>query len=313
MVNFHIPNFLDRYNGTMNMTLISMIKQAPQMFYDGVRIASVFDCFPLVWNGGRIVAGYMDLNTAKRLVPQYLGRFNAMGVPCRLTFTNPLITEKELADPVCNAVLDIADNGLNEAIVFSPLLEEHIRKTHPKMKLTSSTCKQITDITELKAELERDYSLVVLDYNLNNQFDILSTLPHKDKIELLTNAVCVPNCQRRGEHYRFIGKYQLEHCCPEELEKIRNGTAKVEEWKCPHMNKNAFLRRNSPLHISPKDIYTKYIPMGYKNFKLEGRGNIFPDLAEQYVYYMAKPEYRDIVRYNLLCSAAAAAGSGRQG
>ena len=78
------------------------------------------------------------------------------------------------------------------------------------------------------------------------------------------------------------------------------------------MTNNAFMRRSSPLHISPKDIYTKYTPMGFVNFKLEGRGNIFPDLAEQYVYYMAKPEYRDIVRYNLLCTGAAAAGSGRQ-
>lgn len=312
MVKFHIPNFMDRFTGSMNMTLIGMIKKAPQMFYDGVEIASVFDSFPVIWNGGRIMAGYMDMGITEKVVPQYLGRFNALGVPCRLTFTNPLITEKELADPVCNRVLDIADNGLNEVIVFSPALEEHIRKTHPRMKITSSTCKQITDVSELKAELEKDYSLVVLDYNFNNNFDVLTDLPHKEKCELLCNAVCVPNCPRRGEHYKFIGKYQLEHCCPQELEKIRNGTAKIEEWKCPHMNNNAFMRRSSPLHISPKDIYTKYAPMGFVNFKLEGRGNIFPDLAEQYVYYMAKPEYRDIVRYNLLCTAATAAGSGRQ-
>lgn len=248
-VRFHLPNFVDRFNGSMNMTLISMIKRMPRMFYDGVEIASVFDCFPMIWNGGRIMAGYMDMQTVDKLVPQYLGRFNSLGVPCRLTLTNPLLTREHLNDPVCNRVLDIADNGMNEAIVFSPLLEEHIRKRHPNMKIISSTCKQIRDLPTLESELEKDYSLVVLDYNYNNDFDTLAKIPHKDKCEILVNAVCTPNCQRRGEHYRYIGKYQLEHCDP----------------------------------------------------------------AEQYVYYMAKPEYRDIVRYNLLCAAAAAAGSGRMG
>lgn len=312
-VRFHLPNFVDRFNGSMNMTLISMIKRMPRMFYDGVEIASVFDCFPMIWNGGRIMAGYMDMQTVDKLVPQYLGRFNSLGVPCRLTLTNPLLTREHLNDPVCNRVLDIADNGMNEAIVFSPLLEEHIRKRHPNMKIISSTCKQIRDLPTLESELEKDYSLVVLDYNYNNDFDTLAKIPHKDKCEILVNAVCTPNCQRRGEHYRYIGKYQLEHCDPAELAKIQAGTAKVEEWQCPHMKNNAFTRRNSPLHVSPQAIYTKYVPMGYNNFKLEGRGNSFPDLAEQYVYYMVKPEYRDIVRYNLLCAAAAAAGSGRMG
>ena len=141
-VRFHLPNFVDRFNGSMNMTLISMIKRMPRMFYDGVEIASVFDCFPMIWNGGRIMAGYMDMQTVDKLVPQYLGRFNSLGVPCRLTLTNPLLTREHLNDPVCNRVLDIADNGMNEAIVFSPLLEEHIRKRHPNMKIISSTCKQ---------------------------------------------------------------------------------------------------------------------------------------------------------------------------
>lgn len=148
-VRFHLPNFVDRFNGSMNMTLISMIKRMPQMFYDGVEIASVFDCFPMIWNGGRIMAGYMDMQTVDKLVPQYLGRFNSLGVPCRLTLTNPLLTREHLNDPVCNRVLDIADNGMNEAIVFSPLLEAHIRKHHPNMKITSSTCKQIRDLPTL--------------------------------------------------------------------------------------------------------------------------------------------------------------------
>lgn len=42
-------------------------------------------------------------------------------------------------------VMAMANNGLNEAIVVSPLLEDYIRNNYPKYKLTSSTCKRITD------------------------------------------------------------------------------------------------------------------------------------------------------------------------
>lgn len=209
-VRFHLPNFVDRFNGSMNMTLISMIKRMPRMFYDGVEIASVFDCFPMIWNGGRIMAGYMDMQTVDKLVPQYLGRFNSLGVPCRLTLTNPLLTREHLNDPVCNRVLDIADNGMNEAIVFSPLLEEHIRKRHPNMKIISSTCKQIRDLPTLESELEKDYSLVVLDYNYNNDFDTLAKIPHKDKCRSLHTQLS----EKRGALllYRQISAGALRSC-----------------------------------------------------------------------------------------------------
>lgn len=310
-VNFHLPNFIEKFGGSINITLINMVKKYPQMFYDNIRIASVFDSFPLIWNGGRMVVGYMDMPTIKNLVPQYLYRFNSLGIPCRFTFTNPVLTEEHLKDIPCNAVLDIADNGINEVIVFSKLLEDHIRKTHPNMKITSSTCKQLRTVEEVNAELEKDYKLVVLDYNFNNDFDKLSRIDHKEKCEILVNAVCVPNCPRRGEHYRYIGQYQIDHCNYEELMKIKAGKGKINEWQCPHMHNNAYTRRSSPLNITPEDIYGKYVPMGFVNFKLEGRGGSFADLIEQYVYYLAKPEYKDAVRYNLMCSAAAAAGSGR--
>ena len=312
-IDFHLPNFVDRFGSAINLTVIDMVKKLPEMFYDDIKIASVFDSFPLIWNGGRMMIGYMDENTVKNTVPRYLYPFNAAGVPCRFTFTNPMLTEKDIADPACNAVLDIADNGLNEVIVFSPLLEKHIRETHPDIKITSSTCKQIRSVQELEAELDKDYKLVVLDYNFNNDLEKLEKISKKEKCELLVNAVCTPNCPRRGDHYRYIGKYQLEHCNAAAMEKFRNGTAKLEEWNCSAMKTNVFARRRSPLNISPQDIFERYVPMGFTNFKLEGRGTSFADLIEQYVYYLVKPQYRPIVQYNLTSTAAKVAGSGRMG
>ena len=81
---------------------------------------------------------------------------------------------------MCNMVMALANNGLNEVIVNSPLLEDYIRKNYPKYKLTSSTCKRLDDGERLAAELEKDYHIVVVDYDLNNRFDILEKLPNKD-------------------------------------------------------------------------------------------------------------------------------------
>ena len=69
--------------------------------------------------------------------------FNSRGIPLRFTFTNPLIEEKHLSDKVCNDILKMADNGMNEVIVMSPILEQYIRENYPGYKITSSTCKQI--------------------------------------------------------------------------------------------------------------------------------------------------------------------------
>ena len=306
-INFHIPDFLKHFR--LNLVLMTTMRSNPEWFRDGVKIASVYGAFPpSLWNGGRAALGAVD----ERTIREVLNTYNKDGIPCRFTFTNPVIKEEHLGDPFCNAVMRIADNGLNEVIVNSPLLEDYIRKNYPNYKITSSTCKQIRDFDELCAELGKDYKYVVLDYNFNNKFDILEKLPHKEKCEILINAVCADNCPRRGEHYRFIGEFQRENCNPQMMESIKSGWAKIPEWNCPHMKNTAFTRRKSANHLTVENLYNKYVPMGFTNFKIEGRGNNCVDLVEQYVYFMAKPEYRDVVRYSLLLPVFSSMGSGRR-
>ena len=82
-------------------------------------------------------------------------------------------------DKFSNEMIRLADNGFNEAIVNTAVMEDYMRKNYPDYKLTSSTCKQIRTIDGVIAELEKDYSLVVLDYNWNNKFDELEKIPEK--------------------------------------------------------------------------------------------------------------------------------------
>ena len=132
-----------------------------------------------------------------------------------------------------------ADNGMNEVLVVSPILEEYIRKTYPRFKINSSTCKEIRDIDALNAELERDYYLVALDYNMNNQWDILKKVKKPEKCEVLVNALCVPNCPRRGAHYKNVAQ---NHRIELENRKL------PEDKKIPIIHQNPFPLIKAILH-----------------------------------------------------------------
>ena len=53
-------------------------------------------------------------------------------------------------------------------------------------------------------------------------------------------------------------------------------------------------------HITPDDIWNKYVPMGFSDFKIEGRNTSVFNLAEIYLYYMVKPEWIDEARFAFL-------------
>ncbi len=294
-VRFHLPGL--RYNYPLNMLFASLLKLHPEYFREGVEIASFFGEFPLsLWNGGRLSMGDQ---CDSRFIQEVVKNINAQGIPIRYTYTNPLLTEEDVSDPYCNFCMQVADNGMNEVIVVSPILEEYIRKNYPNFKINSSTCKEIRTWEQLNAELDRDYHMVVLDYNLNNQFDMLEKIEKKDKVEILINPVCVPNCQRRGEHYKNVGINQRII-----LENRKNPPEKqqpIVPWQCEYGDKNCVhtLHRYNTF-ISPEQIWEKYVPMGFSNFKIEGRtANIF-SLIETYCFYMIKPEKQGEARLMLI-------------
>ena len=301
---FHLPGLTRNFS--FNVIFAQMLKNCPYYFREGVKIASFFGTFPpAVWNGGRSVMGRCDENFIKQVIRIY----NNLGIPVRFTFTNPCITEELLHDEFCNRILELAYNDMNEVIVNSHLLEDYIRDKYPKYKLTSSTCKRLDSIEGPINELKKDYSIVVLDYDLNNKFDLLEKIPPEDRgrVEILCNTLCNSECKMRKEHYRLIGEYTIAY-----NEYVKSGKTtpfdvgdyyevnEVNAINCNCRERNAFDIRKLPSHVSPDAIWEKYIPMGFEQFKLEGRtaGRIF--LTENYLYYMVKPECRDEARLMLL-------------
>lgn len=193
-------------------------------------------------------------------------------------------------------VMQLANNGMNEVIVNSDILENYIREMYPEYKITSSTCKRITDPEKLHEELNRDYNLVVVDYDLNNKWDILNNLPHKEKCEILLNASCFPHCPKRVKGYEMIGMHHIrynQYLHGNSSEPFKMADELVEYFHCPAAHRTPFESRDLPHYITPDDIWNKYMPAGFDQFKIQGRGTSKLILIEDYMYYLIKPEYRD--------------------
>ena len=294
-VRFHLPGL--RYNYPLNMFWVSLLKSYPEYFREGVEIGSLFGTFPYaIWNGGRLIA---DDQCDAAFVKGVIKAVNDQGIPVRYTFTNPLIEEKDLDDPFCNFCMDAANNGMNEVMIMSPILEEYLRDKYPNFAYNSSTCKEIKDVDELNRELERDYKYVVLDYNMNNQWDIINQLEKKEKIEVLVNTLCEPGCKRRGEHYKHISRNQRSVLANRDLPEGQK--IPIEPWHCSYGDKNCIHTiQDYPTYISPEDIWEKYVPAGINNFKIEGRTAYLFSLIDTYCFYMLKPECVGEVRLLLI-------------
>ncbi len=329
VIKFHLPGL--SFNFPINMLFVDLLKKKPELFRDGIQVASFFGEFPTsLWNGGRFSYG---VQCPKEMVKHTVETINGLGIPVRYTFTNPIIYEEDLADDYCNYCMQVGDNGMNEVMILSPILEKYIREKYPSYKHNSSTCKEIKDIEKFKAEMNGEYALVVLDQNLNHDTDFLNQIEDKSRVEILVNSCCGPNCTRRAEHYEVISAQQrvvmanrelasgvkpetVWEKLPEYVKKRLPGDAKegklpmspqgfpvfpLPEWNCSYGDFNTpFTVQGNINYIPAEELWNTYVPMGFCNFKLEGRtGNVF-SIVENYVNYMCKPEHKDEVRYTLL-------------
>ncbi|SFB93817.1 hypothetical protein [Butyrivibrio sp. YAB3001] len=294
-VKFHLPGL--RYNYPLNMFWISMLKQYPHYFREDVEIASCFGTFPFsIWNGGRL---FKEDQCDAAFVQNVIRSINNQGIPVRFTFTNPLVKEKDLNDEFCNFCLKSGDNGKNEVLVFSPILEEYIRKNYPSYAIDSTTCKEIKSVEALNEELDKDYKYVVLDYNMNNKWDEIEQLHHKEKLEVLINCLCTPNCKRRGDHYKNVGINQ--EIMKNNRKLPPDQRRPIVPWYCEYGDKNClYTIQDYPTFVPPELIWEKYVPMGINNFKIEGRSANLFSLIETYSYFMLKPEYVGEARLLLL-------------
>lgn len=279
-VYWHLPGFC--YFRLLNQVIINLMKDYPEKFREGYRIGSVYGTFPgAIWNGGRAVFGI----TGKNDIENILKIYNSREIPVRFTWTNSLLEEKHLQDTYCNLIMRLADNGLNQVLVNTPVLEEYLRREYPDFKRISLTTKRITGVDGVLEELQKDYFLVVLDYDLNHNGEALKKLePHAGRIEILVNEVCYPGCAYRAEHYKQQSRMQLE---------FDVNTA----FPCPNKTQQRSFAEcmKRPAFISNEEIGS-YIDRGFVNFKIAGRGMPVEYAKESCLYFLVKDDCRDFIR-----------------
>lgn len=281
MINYYLPGFYSLYK--LNSIFLSYFENNKEYFYDNIQIKAFYDCFPsCIWNGGRAMNGA----PVKEEIIECLDFYNKKGYACRFTFTNCLLEEKHLYDTYSNLICKLGENGLNEILVNSILLENYIRENYPKYPIISSTTKCLVSDDDFINECNKDYSLVVLDYRNNRNWELLEKINVPEKIEILLNAYCIENCKKREEHYKYLSNCQI------------NYQTKIQPF-CNDLKTNFYdnLKNNSMIKLEELDNYTK---MGYFNFKIEGRTMHFANVLESYLYYMVKPEYKDELRLKIL-------------
>lgn len=272
----------------MNYTVFfcHYIRNTENIFTTGARSAQS-TALPQTASGEAGGAGFGSDNPEEvlKLTEEY-------GISARLTFSNSLLQKEHLSDKKCNILCKMFEETgekRNGVIVHSDLLLEYLKINYPKLYFVSSTTKVLTDYHEfLKEVKKKDFQYVVPDFRLNKMFDKLNTLSdqEKDKIEFLCNECCWFGCKDRKQCYETVSRKNLG-------EKIPDHNCKAPDAKEGYRFSKAM---KNPGFISVEDIKNTYLPMGFTNFKIEGRGLGSALVLEFLLYYMVKPEYQIHVR-----------------
>ena len=280
---YHLPGLFEFYD--FYKVFLPLWREHPDWFYDWCEIASIYgapvDC---LWGGGRTSFGNADTADVIALMNEY-------ELSARLTFSNSLLSEEHLSDKKCNQLCNAFEKTkvASGVIVHSDLLADYLKTNYPSLYLVSSTTKVLTDFSDFSAELQRsDFKYVVPDFRLNKAFDYLSQLPQneKDKVEFLCNECCNINCPDRKACYENVSRKNLGENIPDH--KCRQ-PAGEKGYRFSLAMKN-------PAFISLQNIQETYLPLGFSNFKIEGRGLGSALLLEFILYYMTKPEHQIEVR-----------------
>ena len=280
MINFAIPGFYELAD--FNLSFLNLFYTKREYFYDDININAVYGnpqfC---IWDGGRIFSHYKQASSEK--VRDLIKEYNDFGLPIRYVFTNPILQEKHYKDRFCNILMELAHNGKNQVVVNDDKLYKYLKNMYPNYFYISSTTKCLNK-EQILEELKTNYNMICLDYNLNNNINLLKSIEEKTKVELLINPICAPGCPHRKEHYKLNGISHLNY-------------GKQYSMKNCYIQADPFFPdpKAHGNNISYEQIKEIYHPIGIENYKIEGRTWEAPILALTYVDYMVKPEYKNYV------------------
>ncbi len=226
-----------------------------------------------IWNSGRVLKHLMCEAEEMRAAGL---EYEQRGIALYLTFTNLLLQEEELKDPLGNALCTFASNhnptGRNAVILASDALREHVRREFPKLRLVSSILKITAERGKGKLDvykrLGEQYDEVMVHPDDVLNYGLLEKLEDKERHILLINEYCVRNCPLRGLHYEELSRTALNFlsydCSEFEKKQATNG--------CRSLYTLLTDAKRSVLALNTPEIQ-RLREMGFRHFKLQGRGH----------------------------------------
>ena len=180
----------------------------------------------------------------------------------------------------------LREYGISARLTFSNSL---LREEH----LTDKKCNELCKMFEHASDADNSphthrLQNVVPDFRLNKAFAQLETLARaeKDKVEFLCNECCWTGCRDRKRCYEVVSRQNLGEDCPDHRCAAPDAAQGYRFSKA----------MRSPAFIGVEDIKETYLPMGFSNFKIEGRGLGSALVLEFLLYYLVKPEHQLEVR-----------------
>ncbi len=249
-------------------------------FHDFCRQLLGFSPFRIVhgaplcaWNSGRVLKHLM--REAEEMRAAGL-EYEKRGTALYLTFTNMLLEEKHLTDPLGNALCTFATNhnatGRNAVILASDALYEHIRREFPKLRLISSILKITAERGKGQLETYQRYAerfdeVMVHPDDVFN-YSLLEKLEDKERYILLVNEYCIRNCPLRALHYDELSRTAFEFLGHDssafDAKQSRNG--------CRSLHTLLADEKRSVLALNTPEI-ARLREMGFRHFKMQGRGH----------------------------------------
>lgn len=225
-----------------------------------------------IWNSGRVLNEFY--RTAEEIRTAGLA-YHERNIGVDLTFTNVLLTEKHVNDALGNALIEFFrehnSTGMNGVIVASDALYEHVKKNYPALKLVSSilkvSCEHGAGKLDYYLKLAEKYDKVMLAPDDVRNWKLLEKLEDKDKYELIINEYCIRKCPIRHRHYNYLSNMALDFLGYDgrEMEK------KLSNNGCQSMETLLTDPKHCVVAMTHEEI-TRAYEMGFRNFKMQGRG-----------------------------------------
>lgn len=261
--------------------VIDLLKLIQDKFDCTLPIEYLYGSPPVKWNGGRLLVN-ADFPTLSG-IEQEVKKITHNGIVPLFTFSNPLILERDLDDPLCNNVLNIIAEYNCQIIVTNECLEEYIRQKFPSLKIHKSVisvalCKRRS--LELYSSLEK-YCIYCIHPDDNFDHQLLHQLK-KENAEIILNERCTYGCKLRKEHYFSISREQsslLSHSNDFKYENFLKLCSSIPEIK-------QFSLRNRNISLTIREMQ-ELVNMGFNIFKIQGRTDSL------YTFFF------DVLRYTL--------------